>query len=60
MPKSSTEALNEWIDLLEDRGVLEASGMDALDQVQEERAAEAEDAQGIDAQEAAYEDLKKK
>ena len=60
MPKSSTEALNEWIDLLEDRGVLEASGMDALDQVQETRAAEAEDAQGIDAQAAAYDDLKKK
>ena len=60
MPKSSTEALNEWIDLLEDRGALEASGMDALDQVQETRAAEAEDAQGIDAQAAAYDDLKKK
>ena len=60
MPKSSTESLNEWIDLLEDRGVLEASGMDALDQVQETRAAEAEDAQGIDAQAAAYDDLKKK
>tara|TARA_R110002012_G_scaffold114135_4_gene260711 strand:+ start:2904 stop:11036 length:8133 start_codon:yes stop_codon:yes gene_type:complete len=60
MPKSSTESLNEWIDLLEDRGVLEASGMDALDQVQEDRAAEAEDAQGMDAQEEAYEDLKKK